>query len=339
MSQITSASLVLASPAEQAERWNLHFAEWGAGFPRALFLRREAALSESEYAQGKLRQWLWLGGDGEVLASSETYATKAWYADPGGPHGVVKVESVASVLVAPELRRHGHAAAMMEALVARLRAEGAAVSTLFTDVGPSLYRRSGYHLHPARQSVRDVDAGAAWPAGATELGLGDLADLFERESDHLSAWLGASIAPAIAEIPAVDRIAWFLTRARYRAWARGLQPTEVVGAACRDGGYCVWTAESADPVLHVLVWRPGDHAGAVRLTDAALAHASERGLRQVVWWDADRDVGIDPYRRPPLRPAGARAVDRSDGLPMLAWLDPTRPMPLVWIGIERFGWC
>ncbi len=333
----TGAQLVLATPAQQAERWTHHFAQWGAGYERSLFLRREAALAESQFGRAHLKLWLWVDDAGQVLASCETYAGNAWYCDDVGRTSIEPLQAIASVLVVPELRGQGHAAAMMAALSVELHALGTTVSTLFSDVGPNPYRKAGYLLHPARETVLAVQGSGAMPAGAVELGLGDLADVLDRDREELGAWVGGSTAPALAEIVQVDRVAWFATRARYRAWARGTEPSPVVGVAVGDS-FCLWCADAADPVLYMLAWRPRSPADAQAMVQAALAHAAELGLRQVVFWDADRDTGLDPWRRAAVQPHGiARA--RETGLPMLAWLQKGRPMPLVWMGIERYAWC
>ncbi len=101
----------------------------------------------------------------------------------------------------------------------------------------------------------------------------------------------------------------------------------------------LWTADAADPVLHALVWRPRSPLDAEVLAQAALAQAQDQQLQRVIWWDSDRDTGLDPYRAPELQPPGTLARTRESSLPMLKWLDTKRPMPLVWGGIERFGWC
>ncbi len=331
------AELILATPAQQAERWGHHFAQWGAGYERSLFLRREAALAESEFGRSQLKLWLWVEPNGQVLASCETYAGNAWYCDDVGRTSIEPLQAVASVLVVPELRGQGHAAAMMAALSVELRALGTTVSTLFSDVGPNLYRKAGYLLHPARETALAVSGPHAMPAGAVELGLGDLADVLARDREELGAWVGGSTAPALAEIVQVDRIAWFATRARYRAWARGTEPSPVLGVAVGDS-FCLWTTDAAEPLLHVLAWRPRRPADADKMVQAALAHASDLGLRQVLFWDADRDTGLDPWRRAAVQPPGLHRA-RDTGLPMLAWLQKGRPMPLVWMGIERYTWC
>lgn len=331
-------SLIRANPAQQAARWRLHHQIWGEGFDLTLYLRRESALCESEYCRSSLAMWLLQGPRGEPLASCETYASAAWVVDLESKPSREPMHTIASVVVDPALRNQGHATRLMSMLQAQLRREGAALTTLFSDVGPQLYRRSGYMLHPARESVRKVDAGAAWPAHTQELGMGDVADLLQADAERQSAWLGGASAPAFGEIATVDRLTWFHTRSQYRAWARGQTPDPVVGAACKAGGFCLWTSDAAEPTLHILLWRPHSADGARQLTHAALAHAAELGLQQVLWWDADRDTGLDPYRRADLQPVGAAPRDRQEALPMVAWLDAKRPLPLVWMGIERLGW-
>ncbi|MBM4342381.1 MAG: GNAT family N-acetyltransferase [Deltaproteobacteria bacterium] len=331
------AELVLATPAQQADRWAHHYAQWGTGYERSLFLRREAALAESGFGRTHLRMWLWVDDAGEVLASCETYAGTAWYCDDVGRTSLEPLQAIASVLVVPELRGQGHAAAMMAALSVELRALGTTVSTLFSDVGPNLYRKAGYLLHPARKTVIAVPGHMAAPTGVVELGLGDLADVLERDREELGAWVGGSTAPALAEVVQVDRVAWFATRARYRAWARGTEASPVLGVAVGDS-FCLWSADAADPLLHMLAWRPRTPHDAEKMVHAALAHAAELGLRQVEFWDADRDTGLDPWRRPAVQPPGV-GQSRETGLPMMAWLQQGRPMPLVWMGIERYAWC
>ena len=330
-------TLQLATPEQQAERWLHHFGQWGTGYSKSMFLQREAALADSAFGQTQLKMWLWLEPNGQILGSCETYASSAWYSDDKGRITPEPLQSVASVLVVPELRGQGHAAAMMTALTGELRGLGTTFSTLFSDVGANLYRRSGYLLHPATQTEVAVDLLAQQHHHTEELGLGDLADLLARDSDEQSAWLGAALAPAVTEVVEVNRIAWFATRSRFRAWSRGQEPSPVIGAAVGDS-FCLWTCDAAEPTLHMLVWRPRDAEAADQLLAAAHVHAANRGLRQLEWWDANRDTGLDPWRRPAVQPRG-QARTRDSGLPMLAWLDKDRAMPLIWMGIERFSWC
>jgi GNAT superfamily N-acetyltransferase len=327
-----------ANPAEQAKRWRLHHQIWGEGFDLTLYLRREAALCEQDYCRNNLKMWQLCDTQGDVLASLETYATHFWSMGPEGKVSRLSGQTIASVVVDPRLRNHGYASTLMQRVVAEEQLSGTRVTTLYSDVGPQMYRRSGHMLHPAQELVRHVDAGVHWPAGVAELGMGDMADLLAADAEQQGAWLGGATVPAITEIGHVEHVAWFHTRSQYRSWARGMTPTPVVGATAGDNGWCVWTADAAEPVLHVLAWRPRGAAGAKSLTEACLAHAAERRLTEVVWWDADRDTGLDPYHREPNRPDGTAPRPRDKGLPMLAWLQPGTSFPLLWMGIERLGW-
>ena len=330
--------LVQATPAQQADRWRLHHHVWGEGFDLPLYLQREQALAQAEHWNECLRMWLLVDQHGEVLASCETYGAHALVADEEGRSERLPLQTVASVLVAPELRNLGHAATMMQMLDAQLRFEGNAAACLYSDIGPQLYRRTGYFLHAARESVLGVHEAATWPTNAIELGMGDVASVLAGEQERMAGWLSTATAPSLAELPTAARIAWFQLRSQYRAWARGHQPAQVVGAKGPDGGFMLWSADAPEPVLDSLLWRPNSGRDAQVLTHAAVAHARGQRLRQVRWWDADRDTGLDPYRHARTQPEGAVARDRQKALPMLSWLSEERPMPLVWMAIERFGW-
>ncbi len=338
MSQSSSYQLVQASHVEMAQRWRHHHHAWGGGMPLELYLKREEALNDGELCRKSMRLWLLKNDCDEILASCETYAARIWYGEAEGDLNGLKLETVASVLVEPRLRMQGYAGQLLAELGARLKFEGVAAAALYSDVGPGLYRRAGYYLHPARESIRVV-AGEPWPATADEITLAQVADLLKEETRHVHGRLAMTSVPAILEVPTAERIAWFNVRSQFRAWSRGQQPPVVVGARGPDGGYVLWTADAGDPVLHALVWRPRSPEDAAILAQAAVAQALDQNLQRVIWWDADRDTGLDPYRAPQLQPPLAMARERESSLPMLAWLDDARPFPLVWGGIERFGWC
>lgn len=334
--------LVQATHKEMADRWRHHFHAWGKGLTLELYLRREEALNDGEFCRKSVRMWLLKNAAEEILASCETYATRLWHGEAEGDLHQLKAESVASVLVEPKLRNQGHAATLMRQLGMQLQQEGVMAAMLYSDVGPGLYRRAGYMLHPARESVREV-ADEPWPETAEEIGLQDVADLLKHEAQHVPARLAMTSAPSVIEVPSAAHIGWFHQRSQFRAWARERPPLESVGVRAPDGGFMLWTADASEPVLHSLLWRPRSAKDAAILAQAAMAEAREHGLERVVWWDADRDTGLDPFRDPELQPPRTIAQKRESSLPMLAWLEetpgqPTRPMPMVWGGIERFGW-
>ena len=330
-------TLTQADHLEMAQRWRHHHAAWGGGMALDLYLRREESLNAGELCRQALRMWLLKDASGAVLASCETYAARLWYGQAEGDLCGLKLETIASVLVEPRLRQQGFASALLSALAARLRQEEVAAAALYSDVGPGLYRRAGFLLHPARQSEREPDA-ETWPDDAEELVLAHVADLLQTETELAPTRLASTSAPAVVEVASAARIAWFHARSQYRAWARGQQHSELIGARGPDGGYVLWASESPEPALHALLWRPRTANDAAVLATAALAHTRELGLRRAIWWDADRDTGLDTFRQPHLQPPGCTHRTRTSSLPMLAWLDATRPMPLVWSAIERAGW-
>jgi ribosomal protein S18 acetylase RimI-like enzyme len=334
----TPADLVIATLPQRAERWRLHHAVWGDGFAPELFSRREQALAEDDACREQLRMWLLVDAHGHPLASCETWHGEAWHALPSGHCERVRCETVASVLVEPRLRHQGHALRLLQRLRAELAFEGTACAALYTDVGPQLYRRAGWMLHAARESVLTVPAPSNWPRHATPVGIGQVADLLRHDQDKAPMWLLEPAAPTLCEMPSPDKVAWFAVRSRYRAWARGQEDDPTCGAVTPAGGFALWTTDAPTPSLHLLLWRPHGRDDAELLAAAATAHAAKLGLREVIWWDADRDTGTDPFRHPAMQPPGATARDRGSALPMLAWLRDDAPMPLVWAAVERHGW-
>ena len=338
MTHPSTYQLVQANHIEMAQRWRHHHQAWGGGMPLDLYLRREEALNEDDLCRKFMHMWLLKNDCDEILASCETYGARIWYGQAEGDLNGLKLATVASVLVEPRLRHQGYAGVLMRELNEKLRFDGVSATALYSDVGPGLYRRAGYYLHPSRESTRPV-AGESWPKAADEITLAQVADLLKEEPRHVHTRLAMTSVPAIVEVPTAERIAWFTVRSQFRAWSRGQQPPVVVGARGPDGGYMLWATDAPAGVLHALLWRPRSTEDAAVLAQAAMAQAQDQNLQSAVWWDADRDTGLDPYRTPELQPPLTMARDRESSLPMLAWLDAERPFPLVWAGIERFGWC
>jgi predicted acetyltransferase len=100
---------------------------------------------------------------GRVAAGVETLALGQWF---GGRS--VPMTGVAGVVVAPEARAGGLAAAMLRAVLTEERERGAALSMLFTRT-PRVYRRVGYEH--AGLSVQYRERAAHLPAGDRELAL------------------------------------------------------------------------------------------------------------------------------------------------------------------------
>ena len=163
--------------------------------PLELYLKREEALNDGELCRKHMRMWLLKNDCNEVLASCETYGGRIWYGQAEGDLDGLKLETVASVLVEPRLRDQGYAGTLMRMLGECLTYEGVAAAALYSDVGPGLYRRAGYLLHPARETIRAV-AGEPWPKTADEIALAQVADLLKEETRFVQARLAMTSAPA-----------------------------------------------------------------------------------------------------------------------------------------------
>src|ERR1700749_598032 len=140
--------LVLADAADKRARDRLTYAAWGEALTPEQYLIREERLCAHEWARASMRSWLWRDADGAVLSSCESYRMCSAVEGERG-----ETWAVASVYTEPALRGRGHARAMMDALVARAKAEGVQASTLFSDVAPVLYERSGYAARSAEDLV------------------------------------------------------------------------------------------------------------------------------------------------------------------------------------------
>src|SRR5262245_11618186 len=118
--------LVLATADDKRARDRLTYDAWGEGLTRDQYLIREDRLCAQAWARDKMQWWLWRDDEGKVLSSCETYRMCSAVDGERGD-----TWAVASVYTEPALRGRGHARAMMDALVARARTEGAQASTLF----------------------------------------------------------------------------------------------------------------------------------------------------------------------------------------------------------------
>jgi GNAT superfamily N-acetyltransferase len=299
--------LRLATDAEKRTRDALTFDAWGSGLTAPQFLAREQRLRAHPWARAAMRTWLWTDDHDAALASCETFECASHVGGAPGRSWVV-----ASVYVAPPLRRRGHSAAMLAALVARLRGEvGAQAITLFSEVGTALYARVGFRPAPSFDT---------WftPADAAP--------------DEV-AWLSAPLAAPATQPPAphalrltVDagQVDWHLARERFYGEALG-QPALATHGARVGGSTIAWTAYWRSGELHVLWLDVVASAHRAPLVDAARAAAARAGLSAVRIWET---TPLDDL-------PGARRAPRDDEIAMFTSLGP----PIAeWTHVDRALW-
>ncbi len=301
--------LVLADADEKRARDRLTYDAWGEALTPEQYLIREERLGAHAWARASMRWWLWRDDDGSVLSSCETYRMSSAV---DGERG--ETWAVASVYTEPALRGRGHARAMMDALVARARAEGAQASTLFSDVAPAIYERSGYAVRPAEDLVFPPAQGdsARGVDSLTEV-VGEL----EPYVDDFAVW------------PSREQLDWHLERGRTYAALLGRAALPSVGAKAGEG-IAYWVADWKNERLMVLWLDAGNAYEAEALVQAARSVAAAAKLREVRLW-------AQPWPFPGRADLGGDRVRRVGSVPMIA--------PLVgavraemWTQIPRAVW-
>jgi GNAT superfamily N-acetyltransferase len=314
--------LVVANAEEKLARDRLTYAAWGEPLALEQWLEREQRLCAHPWAQQTMTWWLWRGDDSAVLSSCETYRMRSSLRG-STEHGRGSVRSgdpsarrygetwaVASVYTEPALRGRGHARRMMDALVARARAEGAQASTLFSDVGAPIYEASGYVARPAEDLVLTPLVGD--PALGVDALLGEVVDV--REPDG-----------AFAVWPTRDQLDWHVERARVYRPLLDCAPLPAVGARAGDG-VILWTTDAKQTSLKI-VWLDAarrDQAEALLVSARRVAHALDLGEVRV--WAQPWPFAIDGKREP-----------RDGSLPMIAPLVPSLRAD-DWTQIPRAVW-
>lgn len=301
--------LVVADADEKRARDRVTFAAWGDLLTPDQYLTREERLCAHPWARETMTWWLWRDDDGRVLSSCETYKMCSAV---DGVRG--ETWAVASVYTEPELRRRGHARAMMDALVARARAEGAQASTLFSDVDPAVYAASGYVARTAEDLVFPPAPGN--PARTID-GFVDQIDELEPYVDDFSIW------------PTPAQLDWHLERARTYAALLGRAPLPTIGARAGDG-VAYWTPDVKHESLIILWLDAGRAYEAEALVQAARAIASAARLREVRLW-------AQPWPFPGRADLGGDRVRRVGAVPMIAPLVPSVRAEM-WTQIPRAVW-
>ncbi len=294
--------LLVYSAAEHSEipdaaldRDRLNHAAWGGSLTQEQYLERERRLWRDPFSRQGLRLWVLSDGH-EPVASLETYAVQAKSGDlAGSGHGI------ASVYVEERHRGGGHASDLLRRVHERLRAEGALLTYLISEIGPSLYERLGYRGRPLR--LRRL---AASEPGRPDIEPGDPRVRLLEERDLLAVLesrYGRSEGQAKRlplSIPlSPQQIGWHLQRGRIYAELLGRPVADAVGARAGDA-FALWAPEYRHGVLRVLTLYPGarlflagliddprsPEAAAVRdVLHAARDEAARLGLSTVEMWE------------------------------------------------------
>jgi GNAT superfamily N-acetyltransferase len=304
--------LVLATEAQKAQRDLLTYSAWGQTLTPEAYAERERRLRAHPWSAAEMKTWLLCAEDGDVLASCETFRTDSFLRGPGGEPVRGDSFAIASVFTEERLRGRGCATRLMDLLAAELeraspRAHGA---LLFSDVGPALYRRSGYRELPAFD----------WRLPPTEGAPGEPVERLLGERDVPAALARLRWPPTPYFLwPSAAQVDWHVERERIYAEALARPRPEAQGATVGDST-ALWAMTAKDGELKVLLLDARSPEEARALLEAARRVARRAGLERVVVWE-------EPASAPLLaRLPGATRVPRDGSLPMVRPLRPELPL-------------
>jgi GNAT superfamily N-acetyltransferase len=119
---------------------------WGAGLSAEDYLGLWRDVSRTAWARKHARFFVWLDDEGEVLSSMKVYRPRVRLHD-----SVSRLCVLGAIFTPAELRRRGHATAMVRHALRQERHEGSRMALLFSDIGTSFYESLGFRPLPAEE--------------------------------------------------------------------------------------------------------------------------------------------------------------------------------------------
>jgi hypothetical protein len=140
---------------------------WGGGLAPERFQLFQRRLLDAPEAKDRYRLLGWF------VQGSLTAAMKAYdlHAHCGGKQ--LRVLGVGAVFTPTELRRKGHAAAMLRAAMQQAADGGAQAAVLFSDIGVRYYERLGFYVVESRECTVDAAALPRMPGSTRPALAGD----------------------------------------------------------------------------------------------------------------------------------------------------------------------
>lgn len=118
---------------------------WGGGLSEDRFQSFQRRLADAPEARERYRLLGWFV-KGSLTAAMKAYDLRATCA--GRP---LRVLGVGAVFTPPDLRRRGHAAAMLRAVMDEYASRGGHAAVLFSDIGVRYYERLGFRALESRE--------------------------------------------------------------------------------------------------------------------------------------------------------------------------------------------
>jgi GNAT superfamily N-acetyltransferase len=242
---------------------------WSEGLTPAGYKGWNAAQLRTPWGRERLQRLALIDEQDRLLASAKRYRFDARL------DGLdVQMSGIGAVFTPPDLRGRGFASEIVEHIVERERQEGAALASLFSEIGEPFYTRLGFNLVPLEEVTLDITLKGGAPAMLVRAG--DESDLPSIAAMHAAR--SASARFSLRRDPSL--IAYSLSKRRLQAGfgPPGLRQTEffVAEEGASAVAYVVitvsaggWTLEEAgdrDPaaarlgaMLQVLLARDPSH--------------------------------------------------------------------------------
>jgi GNAT superfamily N-acetyltransferase len=234
---------------------------WGEGLSRDAYEKWNRAQTETVWGRANLRRVALVDG-GRVLSSAKRYDLEAL---TGGRR--IRVLGIGAVFTDAGLRGQGHAAALIDAMIADARARGCELALLFSEIGAGYYERLGFrviaHRVPTIEVIRKTGAPAALVRAGEPSDFDAIAEMSARARhsaafalDRTSQFIGfmlarkrllAGLGPA-----GLRSVEFFVTEEAYRAVAYVVISRGPHGVFLEDCGDCDPTGARIGAMLQVL---------------------------------------------------------------------------------------
>ena len=152
-------TLVIADAALRERILDDTWVIWSEGLSRESYGRWNEAQLRTPWGRTHLHRVALVDAAGNLLASAKRYRCDVRL---DGLHGWMC--GIGAVFTPPDRRGHGHASHLLERLLARERADGALMATLFSEIGTAFYERLGFTAIPLDEVTIDVTRKDGAPA-------------------------------------------------------------------------------------------------------------------------------------------------------------------------------
>jgi GNAT superfamily N-acetyltransferase len=251
---------------------------WGAGLTYPAYLDMWLELMETPWARGHFRHLAWVDDDETVLSSLKLYRPVLRLLGRTGPAAML-----GAVFTPRGLRRRGHAADLVRAVLEEARAGGDSPALLFSDIGIPYYEALGFRALPAEEAAGRLERIVPPPAGweFRVMTPGDLPDVLLAHED-------AAVARPIAVVR--DRAHWEFLLARAAGYFKRLDGSDlsrryrIALFHGRFAGYLVSLEGEAGWAVREVGAPGADPAALSAILRRGAVEARRAGLRKVHGW-------------------------------------------------------